>query len=142
MRARRCCAANNCRCNSSIVSHSAACRSTREPDGIGVALADGAAFVFLFFDGVDDDVDGAASSFVGLRFGIAPEDRRISGVGARDVDAAFDADVGAGAGVDAGITATGLTTAPACFKTKSSRWWRVSDRPSSAARLTMALSKP
>ena len=121
MRARRCCAANNCRCNSSMVSHSAAFRSTREPDGVGVELADGAAFVLLRFDGVDEDVDGVASSFVGLRFGIAPEDRRISGVGARGVDAALDADIGAGAGDGAGTTATGVTTAPACFRTKSSR---------------------
>ena len=82
-----------------------------------------AAFVFLLLDGVDADVDvdGVASSFVGLRFGIAPEGRRISGVGAPEVDAALDADAGAGTGDGAGSTATGVTTAPACFKTKSSR---------------------
>ena len=142
MRARRCCAANNCRCSSSIVSHSAACRSAREPDGVGVESAVDAAFVFLLLDGVDDDVDGIASSFIGLRFGIAPEGRRVSGVGACDEDAALDVDAVAGASDGAGNTATGDTTAPACLRTKSSRCWRVSDNPRSVARLTIILSKP
>ena len=123
MRARRCCAANNCRCSSSIVSHSAACRSARDPDGVGVEAAVDAAFVFLLLDGVDVDVDvdGIASSFIGLRFGIAPRGRRVSGDGVGDDVATLDVDVGVGAGVAVGTTATGVTTAPACFKTKSFR---------------------
>ena len=80
-------------------------------------------------DGIDADVDvdGSASSFVGFLFGIAPEERRISRVGAPDVDVALDVDAMAraddvdGDGDGAGTTATGVTGAPAFFKTKSSR---------------------
>ena len=124
MRARRCCAASSCRCSSSIVSHSTACRSARDADGVGVESVVDAAFIFLLLDGVDVDVDvdGTASSFIGFRFGIAPGGRRVSGVGAREEDAALDVGVGAGSEDGAGSTATGVTTAPACFRTKSSRW--------------------
>ena len=122
-RASRCCSANSCRCSSSIFSHAAAFRSARDSDGTDVVFVDGAAFVLRLLEGVDEDVDGVASSFVGLRFGIAPEARRVSGVGVgAGVDIAFDATIGAWTGVGAGSTATGVTTAPACLRTKSSLW--------------------
>ena len=98
--------------------------------GVGAdAVGGGVAFVFLRLDGVDADVDvdGSASSFIGFLFGIAPDERRVSRVGAPDVDVALDDDAiartgdGDGDGDGAGMTATGVTGAPACFKTKSSR---------------------
>ena len=98
-------------------------------DGIGTGAVGGVVFTFLLLDGVDVDVevDGSASSFVGFLFGIAPEERRISRVGTPDVDVALDVDAMAraddvgGDGDGAGTTATGVTGAPAFFKTKSSR---------------------
>ena len=141
-RARRCCSARSCRCSSSILSHAAFFRSAREPEDVDAALEDGAAFVLRFLDGVDD-VDGwGVSSVAGFRFGIAPDERRASEDGAPELDDALDVDARAGAGDGAGITVTGVTTAPACFRTKSSLCWRVRDSPLSVARLTMALSRP
>ena len=119
-------------------------------DGIGTGAVGGVVFTFLLLDGVDVDVevDGSTSSFVGFLFGIAPDERRVSRVGAPDVDVALDDDAiartgdGDGDGDGAGMTATGVTGAPACFRTKSSRWYFVSDRPRSAARFTIILSIP
>ena len=127
-----------------MFSHAAAFRSARDAEGSGACTVGGAVFVFLFLDGVDDvaDVDGIASSFVDFRFGIAPDGRRVSGVGVPEEDVALDVDAIAGTGDGAGRTATGVMSAPACFNTKSSRWYRVSDKPRSAARLTIILSIP
>ena len=141
-RARRCCSARSCRCSSSILSHAAFFRSAREPDEVDEALVDGAALVLRFLDGIAE-VDGCGvSSVAGFLFGIAPDERRTSEGSAPELDDALDVDAMAGAGDGAGITATGVTTAPACLRTKSSLWWRVRDIPLSAARLTIALSKP
>ena len=115
-----------------MLSHAAAFRSAREVGGVGTgAVGGGVVFVFLRLDGIgaDVDVDGSTSSFVGFLFGIAPDERRISRVGAPDEDVALDVDAiarmddgdGDGDGDGAGTTATGVTGAPACFRTKSSR---------------------
>ena len=69
-----------------------------------------AAFVFLFFDGTVEDVDGAASSVAGLRFGIAP-----------DAGGATDEDGPDGGAVDDGIVGgvrMGLTIPLEFFQTK------------------------
>ena len=78
-------------------------------DAVDVGTTDDASFVlFLLFVGAADGVDDAASSFVGFLFGIAPEDRRTSGVG-------WEEDVSA---TGVGTTSIGWTTAFACFQTK------------------------
>ena len=78
-------------------------------DGAGVGAGGAEGLTFFFLGGCTDECGTAASSFGGLRFGIAPDSRRASGIGRS-----------------------------ANFATISARCSRVMEMPLSAARLTMA----